>query len=270
MSLRLKRRSIGPSVTPSLGRFIRFDPQIHAAREGAVSVRAVANSGAEEAMHDDEEAGSQVSSIVNSADGDAQPNLGESPRPRKVTVQLSESMFQRLETATERPGLGKSMIVESALEGFLNPTRSGEGLIHEALDRISGHIARLERQIAIVAETVALHARYHLTVTPPMAQSEQREACLLGERRFKVLAEQIERRVRLGQPLIQETIDRLGRTRERAPVAHAGVSQRKAEEDVGQEAPSAAAVEDEDSEPSAAAGEGGSNLNFRKLPNSFC
>src|SRR6185312_5997726 len=34
-------------------------------------------------------------------------------------------------------------------------------------------------------------------------------ACMLGDARFKVLADQVDRRVRLGQPLIQETIDRL-------------------------------------------------------------
>lgn len=218
-------------------------------------------------MRVDGEAGAQASSIANETDRDAQPTSNEGQRTRKVTVQLSERMFQRLETATERPGLGKSMIVESALERFLDPIRSGEGLVHEALDRISGQVARLERQIAIVAETVALHARYHLTVTPPMAQSDQREACLLGQQRFKVLAEQVERRVRLGQPLIQETIDRLGRTRVRVPQAHGG--QRGAEGQGDQEGSSAADPQEE-AELKAAAEEGGSNPNFRSLPNSFC
>ena len=61
----------------------------------------------------------------------------------------------------------------------------------------------------IVAETVALHARYHLTVVPPLPESRQREAVVLGDERFKVLAEQVDRRVRLGRPLMQETINRL-------------------------------------------------------------
>lgn len=218
-------------------------------------------------MHQDQETGDHASTSVNSADQNAQPNANEGPRTRKVTVQLSEHIFQRLETATERPGLGKSMIVESALERFLDPIRSGEGLVHDALDRISGQMARLERQIAIVAETVALHARYHLTVTPPMAQSEQREACLLGQQRFKVLAEQVERRVRLGQPLIQETIDRLGRTRVRVPQAHGGL---RGAEGQGDQEGSSAATPQKEAELKAAAEEGGSNPNFRSLPNSFC
>jgi predicted MFS family arabinose efflux permease len=61
----------------------------------------------------------------------------------------------------------------------------------------------------IIAETVALHARYHLTVVPPLPESRQCEAVVLGDERFKVLAEQVDRRVRFGRPLMQETINRL-------------------------------------------------------------
>jgi MFS family permease len=61
----------------------------------------------------------------------------------------------------------------------------------------------------MIAETVALHARYHLTVMPKLPESRQREAIILGDERFKVLAEQVDRRVRQGRPLMQETIDRL-------------------------------------------------------------
>ncbi|MGL9623178.1 hypothetical protein QRQ56_35005 [Bradyrhizobium sp. U531] len=130
-------------------------------------------------------------------------------------------------------------------------------------------MARLEHEIAIIAETVALHARYHLTVTPPMLPSGQREACLLGQQRFKVLAEQVERRVRLGQPLIRETIDRLGKGSRPGGEALGGASQRAAEQHLSQEGLSAVAV-DGNSEPNAAAVEGGSAPNFRNLPNSFC
>jgi predicted MFS family arabinose efflux permease len=66
-------------------------------------------------------------------------------------------------------------------------------------------------------ETVALHARYHLTVVPPLPESRQRGAVVLGDERFKVLAEQVDRRVRLGRPLIQETINRLKSAEQEGP-----------------------------------------------------
>jgi hypothetical protein len=44
-------------------------------------------------------------------------------RSRKVTVRLTEELYERLSSATTRPGLGKSMVVEAALERFLNSDR---------------------------------------------------------------------------------------------------------------------------------------------------
>jgi hypothetical protein len=44
---------------------------------------------------------------------------------------------------------------------------------------------------------------------PPMPQEQQRAACVLGFERFEVFAAQIAMRVRLGTPLMTETIDRL-------------------------------------------------------------
>ncbi|WP_024511604.1 hypothetical protein [Bradyrhizobium sp. ARR65] len=213
------------------------------------------------------ELGNKPSSIQ--AGADAQPIPNEALRTRKITVQLSQSIFQRLEAATDRPGVGKSMVVETALERFLDPAPPIEGLIHEALDRIGGQMSRLEREIAIIAETVALHARYHLTLTPPMSPSQQRDACMLGRERFKALAEQVDRRVRLGRPVMRETLE--GRDQpagsELGPKGEAilGITH----EQVNQEDQSVTLV-DEQTELSAAAGEGGSNLNFRHLPNAFC
>ena len=127
---------------------------------------------------------------------------------RKVTVRLSEGVCGRLDVATDRPGVGKSMLVEAALEHFLSPAPSVEALLREHLDDMHARFDHLERNMGMIAETVALHARYHLTVVPPLPESRQGEAILLGDERFKVMAEQVDRRVREGRPLIQETIAR--------------------------------------------------------------
>jgi predicted MFS family arabinose efflux permease len=136
---------------------------------------------------------------------------------RKVTVRLSEGVCGRLDVASDRPGVGKSMLVEAALEHFLNPAPSVEALLRERLDGIHARFDHLERDMRIIAETVALHARYHLTVVPPLPESRQREAVVLGDERFKVLAEQVDRRVRLGRPLMQETINRLNSVEQEGP-----------------------------------------------------
>src|SRR5580692_7890136 len=111
---------------------------------------------------------------------------------RKVTVRLSEGVYGRLDVATDRPGVGKSMLVEAALEHFLNPAPSVEALMRERLDDMHARFDDLAQDMRMIAETVALHARYHLTVVPPLPESQQREAILLGDERFKVLAEQVD------------------------------------------------------------------------------
>lgn len=198
------------------------------------------------------------------------PHKRNSLVTRKVTIRITEKIHEQLEAATERPGVGKSMVVEAALAQFLNP-RPPENPVRHGFDDIHARFDSLERNLRTIAETVALHARYHLAVMPPLPQQQQREACQLGDERFKVLAEQVDQRVRQGRPLIQETIDRLDATRFNG-------SKSTIDEDEPVESEPAHALngagsrgdEDIKHESSAAAQEGGSNSNFRHLPNSFC
>jgi len=193
-----------------------------------------------------------------------------SPATRKVTIRITEKIHEQLQSATERPGVGKSMVVEAALAQFLNP-RPPENPVQHSSDDIHARFDSLERNLRTIAETVALHARYHLAVMPPLPQQQQREACQLGDERFKVLAEQVDQRVRQDRPLIQETIDRLNATRFNGVKSTIGddepVETRPANILNGTGSRDDISIKHESS---AAAQEGGSNSNFRHLPNSFC
>ena len=179
-------------------------------------------------------------------------------RSRKVTVRLTEELYNRFAAATERPGVGKSMVVEAALERFLSVAPSIEDTVRDRLDDIDDKLDRLERNMRIMAETVALHARYHLSVMPPLPQARQQEAARLGDERFKVLAEQVDRRVRQGRPLMQETIDRLD-----SRDCEANEISRRPNQQHRDQGP---ATERVDFKPAsfAAAGEGGGNIYFRQ------
>jgi len=149
-------------------------------------------------------------SDANNSRADVRPaRKRKSSARRKVTVRLSERVCSRLDIATDQPGVGKSMFVEAALEQFLEPTPSIETLLCGRLDDMHARFDRIEHDVRTIAETVALHARYQLAVTPPVSQERQQEAIRIGDERFKVLAEQVDRRVRQGRPLMQETINYL-------------------------------------------------------------
>jgi hypothetical protein len=183
---------------------------------------------------------------------------------RKVTIRLAEKLHTQLAAATDRPGVGKSMVVAAALEQFMKPGSSVEELAHERFDEMNARFDRLEHDIRVLAETVALHARYHFSVIPPLPQPEQREASARGDERFRVLAGQVDRRVRLGRSLMQETIDRLNVTElgGSTPASDENAPPRYEPGPAGQKAGSEA--EDIPHQSSAAAGEGGSNSNFHQ------
>jgi hypothetical protein len=196
------------------------------------------------------------------------PRKRSSLATRKVTIRITEKIHEQLEAATERPGVGKSMVVEAALAQFLNP-RPSENPARHSSDDIHARFDSLERNLRTIAETVALHARYHLAVMPPLPQQQQREACQLGDERFKILAEQVDQRVRQDRPLIQETIGRLNAMR------FNGLKSTIDEDEPVEPKPTYVMNGSRGDvsvkhQTSAAAQEGGSNSNFRHLPNAFC
>jgi predicted transcriptional regulator len=191
---------------------------------------------------------------------------------RKITVQLSEQIAARLEAAAERPGATKSAIVEAALERFLDEDqekvddgdheRGDNAALSRRLNWMSRQLEQLDRDLRVVSETAALHARYHLTVSPPLPAAAQRVACVLGSERFEVFAAQVGRRVHLGTPLMRETMDRLS---ESSPelfshdIESVPLGAMLADRQPDVPAPS---VDDKEPELAAAAAEGGSSGGF--------
>jgi hypothetical protein len=131
-------------------------------------------------------------------------------KPR-LGVYLSEHMAARLTAAAKRPGVTKSALVEAALDRFLGSDDDIDdtAAVARRLTGLSRQIEHLDRDLRIVNETVALHARFHLAVTPPLPAAIQHTACKLGSERFEEFAAQVGRRIHLGAPLMRETMDRL-------------------------------------------------------------
>ena len=130
-------------------------------------------------------------------------------KPR-IGVYLSEGMAARLAAAAAHPGVTKSALVETALDRLLgsNEPSSDTATLARQLSVVSGQLDQLDRHLRIVTETVALHARFHLAVTPILPEAAQGAACALGAERFKEFAAQVTGRVDRGVSLIQEAIDR--------------------------------------------------------------
>jgi len=135
-------------------------------------------------------------------------------KPR-VGVYLSEGIAARLAEAAKHPRATKSGLVEAALDRFLGSDDDIDDTATAAhhLVGLSRQLEQLDRNLRIANETAALHARFHLAVTPLMPIGELGAACALGAERFEEFAAQVGQRVDLGIPLIRETIDRVSATR---------------------------------------------------------
>ena len=135
-------------------------------------------------------------------------------KPR-VGVYLSEGMAARLAEAAKHPRATKSALVEAALDHYLGSDDAigDNATVARHLAGLSRQLEELDRNLRIANETAALHARFHLAVTPPMPAGQLGAACAVGAERFEEFAAQVGRRVDLGVPLIRETIDRVSATR---------------------------------------------------------
>src|SRR6266581_4077760 len=135
-------------------------------------------------------------------------------KPR-VGVYLSIGMAARLAEAAKHPRATKSALVEAALDRFLGSDVDIDdtATVAHHLAGLSRQLEQLDRNLRIANETAALHARFHLAVTPLMPAGEQGAACALGAERFEEFAAQVGRRVDLGASLIRETIDRVSAPR---------------------------------------------------------
>lgn len=151
--------------------------------------------------------------------GDGRKSSSEIPMKPRVGVYLSEAMAARLAEAAKRPGATKSAVVEAALDRFLGSDDDvgDPSSVGRHLAGLSRQIEQLDRHLRVANETVALHARFHLAVTPILPVAAQGAACALGAQRFEEFAAQVGRRVDQGISLIAETIGRGDTARADAP-----------------------------------------------------
>jgi hypothetical protein len=106
----------------------------------------------------------------------------------------------------ERRGKPKSLVAEAAIASFLSPDAAErqEAALARRLDRITRQMERLERDIGISAETIALFIRYWLMVTPAMSEQTHAAARAKGGERYEGFMQALGRRLAKGPSFIRE------------------------------------------------------------------
>lgn len=132
-------------------------------------------------------------------------------KPR-LSVYLDPEIMTQLTELAERKEQSKSLVAEAAITSFLTPDEADqrEAAFARRLDRLTRQIERLERDLTIAVEALALFIRFWLTVTPSLPESAQAAAQAKGRERFGSFLETLGRRLAKGQSFLREvSIERL-------------------------------------------------------------
>ena len=124
----------------------------------------------------------------------------------RLLVYLEPNMMAELTELADRKQQATSLIVEAAITSFLTPDDSDrrEAAMARRLDRLTRQGERLERDLWIAAETLALFIRFWLTTTPPLPESAQAAAQAKGRERFESFLEMLSRRLAKGNSVLRE------------------------------------------------------------------
>jgi hypothetical protein len=134
-----------------------------------------------------------------------------------MNVYFPPELLRQLIELADRKKLSRSSIVEAAVTSFLSPDGADrtEAAFTRRLDRMSRQIQRLERDVSIATETLALFVRFWLAVTPQLPADAQVAAQAKGRERFEGFVEALGRRLAQGRSLLHDIhrdIDMLSRT----------------------------------------------------------
>ncbi|EQB04502.1 CopG family transcripitonal regulator [Sphingobium quisquiliarum P25] len=123
-----------------------------------------------------------------------------------LSVYLEPDLKDALEAYADRRGQSRSLIAEAAIASFLSPDadEQREAAIAKRLDKLDRRTTRLERDVGIGIEMIALFVRFWLSNTPPPPEAERAAMRRLGNDRYDAFMEALGRRLAKGPKVRQE------------------------------------------------------------------
>ncbi len=119
---------------------------------------------------------------------------------------LDPQLMQALAAYADRRGKSRSLVAEAAIASFLSPDadEQREAAIAKRLDKLDRRMTRMERDVGISVEMIALFVRFWLSNTPPAPESERAAMRRQGGDRYDAFMEALGRRLAKGPKVRQE------------------------------------------------------------------
>ena len=130
----------------------------------------------------------------------------------QISVYLDPDISAMLTDYAARREQSQSMIAEAAIASFLSPddAERREAVVAKRLDQIDRRVTRLERDVGISVETLAVFIRFWLTTTPALPEPAAQAARAKAAERYESFITALGRRLAKGPKLRQEVSEDVG------------------------------------------------------------
>ena len=132
--------------------------------------------------------------------------MSKPARKQRLSVYLDPAVMNRLADHAARRDQSRSLIAEAAIESFLSPDAAErqEAAITKRLDQFDRRMVRLERDVGISVETLAVFVRFWLATTPALPEPAAQAARAKTAERYNAFVSALGRRLAKGPKLRQE------------------------------------------------------------------
>jgi predicted transcriptional regulator len=136
-------------------------------------------------------------------------------KKHRLSVYLDPDIMAALAEYAARRDHSRSLVAEAAIASFLSPDAAErqEAATTKRLDQIDRRMTRVERDIGIAVETLAVFIRFWLTSNPPLPEPAQAAAKAQAGKRYDAFVAALGRRLAQGPKLGQEISEDIEETR---------------------------------------------------------
>ncbi|MBX9813467.1 MAG: CopG family transcriptional regulator [Qipengyuania sp.] len=127
-------------------------------------------------------------------------------KKQRLSVYLDSDVMKALVAYAARRDQSRSLIAEAAIASFLSPDAAErqEAATTKRLDQLDRRMTRMERDLGISVEMLAVFVRFWLTTNPPLPEPAQAAARAQGGERYDAFVAALGRRLAKGPKLRQE------------------------------------------------------------------
>jgi predicted transcriptional regulator len=127
----------------------------------------------------------------------------------RLSVYLDPELMEALASYADRRERSRSLIAEAAIASFLSPDadEAREAAITKRIDQLDRRMNRLERDVGIGVEMIAMFVRFWLSNAPPPPETERALLRKQGGDRYDAFMAALGRRLAKGPKVRQEIVE---------------------------------------------------------------